>query len=71
MHDPNTRIHISHPSQVKMGHGVAMGLLVLGTFVIAQTLRTMDDIFLTSWTDAASHAATYADDNATSNATVL
>lgn len=46
-----------------------MGLLVLGTFVVGQILRTLDDVFLTEWTDASQRHLNSTDANITANAT--
>ena len=57
-----------------MAHGVVMGLLVLSTFVIGQILRTLDDVFLTEWTDASERRFSNTNGNATNvtdNVTVM
>ena len=66
--DPLTCIHIVAP-KVKMGHGAAMGLLVLGTFVVGQIVRTLDDVFLTKWTDASQRRLNSTTANVTANTT--
>ena len=53
-----------------MVHGAVVGLLVLGIFAIAQTLRSLDDTFLTAWAAASQRRLNNTNYNATTNTTV-
>ena len=53
-----------------MATGAVLGLLVVGTFAIAQALKTLDDVFLTSWTSSLQGGLNNTNYNATTNTTV-
>ena len=45
-------------------------MLVLGIFVIVQVVKTLDDVFLTAWTNAAQLGLNNTNYNATANTMV-
>ena len=39
-------------SSASGGHGMVAGLLIVGSFVVAQSVRTLDDVFLALWAES-------------------